>query len=95
MDIVKGQWEGMKNLPVSVAEYLFNLHEHMVHTTKLASERNDEAKKKYKMWYNQSTTECSFEGGEYVLVLMPEGSRKLEAVYHSQYVTLELVFPVT
>ncbi len=62
-----------KNLPVSVAEYLFNLHEHMEHTTKLASERNDEAKKKYKMWYNQSTTECLFEGGNYITLKKPLG----------------------
>ncbi len=59
----------------------------MEHTTKLASERNDETKMKYKMWYDWSSTERSFEVGEYVLVLMPEGSSKLEAAYHGPYMS--------
>ncbi len=54
-----------------VAEYLSNFYEHMENTTKLASERIDEAKMKY--WYNRSTTEHSFEVRVYMLICWSNG----------------------
>ena len=95
LDIVKEQWEGKEVLPVSIVEYLSNLYDHMETIAEIAGSEDEKAKKKYKQWYDRSTTEHSFEVGEHVLVLMPDGTSKLEAAYMGPYVILEQVSPVT
>ena len=74
---------------MSVAEYLSNFYEHMEHTIKLASEGNDEPKKKYKMWYNRSSWVVCAGSCAWGY------SSKLEDAYHGPYAILEQVSPVT
>ena len=63
--------------------------------TEKASKSDLEAKKKYKQWYDQGIRNKSFQPGEYVLMLNPVGSSKLEAAYNGPYLIEEKISPVT
>ena len=69
LDMIRDQWEGMEDLPVSVAEYLDNLYTTMEDNAKMAGEKALKAKETSKIWFNQKARECAFNVGNSVLVL--------------------------
>ena len=95
LDLVKEQWEEVENLPVSVAEYLSSLYQQMRDMAEIAGKKDQQAKEKYKAFYDQGTRSRTFDVGDSVLVLMPVGHSKLEASYAGPFTVLEQVFPVT
>ncbi len=90
LDLVKEQWEGLQELPVSAAEYLSNLYEAMSDMAEIAKEWGDQqAKLKYKELYDRGARERSFELGDQAFILMPDGQSKLEAAYSGLYTVEE------
>ena len=89
-ELVKKQWQDKESLPIPVSEFLSELY-----TNLLAMTSDLAAKKKYKQWYDQGTRNKSFQPGEYVLIVNPVGSSKLEATYNGPYLIEEKISPVT
>ena len=52
---------------------MMDLYEWLKNTVEVAGSEDKKAKKKYEDCYYRSMTELSFEVGEYILVLVPEG----------------------
>ena len=95
LDVVRAQWEGTETLPISVTEYLTNLYEKMDETAAIEGSQDQRVKAKYKEIYDKRSTQQSFQVGDSALVLMPEGSSKLEASYTGPFQIEEQVSPVT
>ncbi len=95
LDLVKEQWEGIENFPLSVGNYLSNLYDKMKSMADIAKERDQAAKQKYKEFYDKGTRPRFFEEGESVLLLMPDGHSKLEACYSGPFTIERKISPVT
>lgn len=54
LDVFREQWEGTEDLPVSVAEYVNDLYQHMTDTTEIAAERDMTSKERNKKFHDQN-----------------------------------------
>ena len=95
MDIVREQWEGVEQLPVSVADYLNNLYDKIDSMADIAGQLDKKAKQKSKQWFDRNARQRHFEEGELVLSLNFRRQSKLEAAYTGPYPIKNKISPVT
>ena len=65
--MVRDQWEGTEDVPVSIAKYLDDLYQKMEEMSKLAGRKDQEAKDASKKWLDQQARDRKFEMGDNVL----------------------------
>ena len=61
--VVRDQWEGTEDLPVLIAEYLDDLYQKMEEMSKLAGQKDHEAKDVSKKWFDQKAVTESLSWG--------------------------------
>ena len=95
LDVIREQWEGTEYLPVSVAEYMSDLNQHMSDIAEIAAERDMVSKERNKNFHDENARTRDMDVGDSVLVLGSQRHSKLEASYQGPYQILEKVTPVT
>ena len=95
LDIIREQWEGTEDFPVSVAEYMNDLYQRMSDIAEIAAERDMISKERNKNFHDQNARTRDMDVGDSVLLLAPQCHSKLEASYQGPYQILEKITPVT
>ena len=87
--IVKEQWKMKGQPPQLVIDYVTEVQQRLLDTSKLAGEVEKKWKDYAKRWYDKKAREDPIDVGEEVLVLLPEDSTGVSAKWHGPYIVQE------
>ena len=97
LDVLKDSWVGEKEDSEgeqNVLEYVVKMTERLANLTECVSENLEKAQNKQKAYYDKKARSRSFAPGDRVLLLLPSGTRKLEAAWQDPYTVIKKVGPV-
>ena len=95
LDIIRQQWEGTEDLPVSVVEYMNDHYQRMSDIMEIVEEKDMISKERNKNFHDQNARTRDMDVGDSVLVLAPQCHSKLEVSYQGTYQILEKIMPGT
>ena len=95
LQLMKENWEGNKGLEEeSVVSYVMKSRDRLEKLHKMSFEKEIDAKRKQKKYFDQKSKVRQLEEGQKVLILLPTSNNRLLAEWKGPYKVIEKVSPV-